>query len=167
MNISTGLAGLTGDGEVPLDMMMMQMTFYVSRKVTVLFEIWDIKTVVGLVLTSLFWSLLAFLYQGLKYLRGYVHKKCQCGAEGGVLGRVLGTGYGAMGESSAHDSNQVNWRLHVTQTFLQMLQTTTSYFLMLVVMTFNVWLFIAIIIGDGVGYLVFQRYSFDNSDHCG
>lgn len=167
--------------EMSMDMMMMQMTFYVSRKVTVLFEIWDIKTVPGIILTSLFWCLAGFLYQGLKYFRGYLHRSCQCGAQNTALGRFLSggpssgtSGYGTMVSESEGvtevDTNSgnrtINWRLHLLQTVLQVVQTSASYFLMLVVMTYNLWLFLAVIIGDGLGYLLFQRHSFDNSDHC-
>ena len=85
-----------------MDMMMMQMTFYVSRKVTVLFDIWDIKTLPGIILTSLFWCLAGFLYQGLKYFRGYLHKSCQCGE--GRLGRFLSRDSGSRGYGAIEDS---------------------------------------------------------------
>ena len=166
--------------EMPLDMMMMQMTFYISTKVTVLFDIWDIKTLSGIILTSLFWGLAAFLYQGLKYFRGFLNKSCQCGVGMGVVISFLtrttrnstgSAGYGAIEETEGvtevdNTGRAVNWRLHLVQTTLQLVQTTASYFLMLVVMTYNLWLFVAVVVGDAVGYLVFQRHSFDNSDHC-
>jgi len=60
----------------------------------------------------------------------------------------------------------------ITQTLLYMLQITLGYFLMLIVMTYNAWLFIAIILGAGTGYLCFARFRIsdkiqaaDNS-HC-
>ena len=162
------------DETMSMDMMMMQMTFYVSRKVTVLFDIWDIKTLPGIILTSLFWCLAAFLYQGLKYFRKYLNKSCKCGA--GMLGQFLSRdssprGYGSIENSQEvtevdQGGRNVNWRLHLIQTFLQVVQTAVSYFLMLVVMTYNLWLFLAVLVGDGLGYLFFQRHSFDNSNHC-
>ena len=147
-----------------MDMMMMQMTFYISKKVTVLFEVWDIKTTSGIVLTSLFWFIAAVLYQGLKYLRSYINQTVKSRESTGLLNRVLRGGYGAIDETD--EAGSVNWKLHSLQTFLQVVQTGFGYLLMLVVMTFNFWLFIAVLIGDGVGYLIFQRHSFDNSDHC-
>lgn len=153
-----------------MDMMMMQMTFYISKKVTVLFEVWDIKTNAGIILTSLFWFIAAFLYQGLKFLRTYIQKTVAAppGAEGSsLLIRVFQGGYGAVAEiDDTNQRNSVNWKLHLLQTFLQLVQTGGGYLLMLVVMTYNFWLFLATLLGDALGYMVFQRHTFDNSDHC-
>ena len=41
------------------------------------------------------------------------------------------------------------------QTLLQMVQLTWAYFLMLIFMTYNAWLCIAVVLGDGVGYFIF------------
>ena len=134
---------------------------------TVLFEIWDVKTTAGIILTSLFWAVFAFCYQGLKAFRSYLNKSCSSGCTG-ILNKYLGpqgAGYGAIRQEQ-EGVRQTNWRLHLVQTSLQLVQTVTSYFLMLVVMTYNVWIFLAVLVGDAVGYLVFQWGSFDNSEHC-
>ena len=66
-------------------------------------------------------------------------------------------------------------RVHIIQTVLHMLQVTISYFLMLIVMTYNVWLFIAVILGAGTGYFLFARFREsrnrstslqDENEHC-
>ena len=44
-------------------------------------------------------------------------------------------------------------------TLLKVLQFTLGYVLMLVVMTYNVWLFLAIILGFGAGYGTFYNAS--------
>lgn len=44
---------------------------------------------------------------------------------------------------------------HFIQTFLHGLQAMLSYFLMLIFMTYNVWLCLAIIVGFLCGYFVF------------
>ena len=63
--------------------------------------------------------------------------------------------------------------VHVIQTLLHMLQVTVSYFLMLIVMTYNVWLFIAVILGAGAGYFLFAKFRGpgtrilqDENEHC-
>ena len=63
--------------------------------------------------------------------------------------------------------------LHIIQTLLHMLQVTISYFLMLIVMTYNVWLFIAVVLGAGTGYFLFARFRGpakmrlqDENEHC-
>ena len=59
-------------------------------------------------------------------------------------------------------------KLHVIQSFLQLLQTTLSFMLMLVVMTYNVWLVLSVILGDFIGYIMFAGDSTQSSnDHCG
>ena len=45
---------------------------------------------------------------------------------------------------------------HVIQGLLHILQVAIGYMLMLVVMTYNVWLFISIILGAGLGYVIFN-----------
>ena len=69
--------------------------------------------------------------------------------------------------------NTVEHVLHITQTFLHMVQVAVGYLLMLVVMTYNLWLFFAVVLGAGLGYLVFGRlrmvhasHSTITDDHC-
>jgi len=58
---------------------------------------------------------------------------------------------------------------HLLQTLLHMLQITVSYMLMLVFMTYNVWLCTSVVLGAGFGYFLFgnQRLtSIDVNEHC-
>ena len=58
---------------------------------------------------------------------------------------------------------------HVIQTFLHMVQVFVSYCLMLVFMTYNVWLCLAIILGAGLGYFFFgwrRAMVVDMNEHC-
>ncbi|RWS09559.1 copper transporter-like protein [Dinothrombium tinctorium] len=48
-------------------------------------------------------------------------------------------------------------REHLMQTALQVCQVFIGYFLMLVAMTFNIWLFISVILGSGFGYFLFAN----------
>ncbi|ALC48018.1 Ctr1C [Drosophila busckii] len=57
-------------------------------------------------------------------------------------------------------------KMHFLQTFLHMLQVTVSFLLMLVFMTFNVWLCLAVILGAGAGYFIFFVLSESVQDHC-
>lgn len=52
--------------------------------------------------------------------------------------------------------------MHVLQSFLHVIQIGTGYLLMLVAMTFNGWLFLAVCLGFGAGYFLFakMRYLF-------
>lgn len=59
--------------------------------------------------------------------------------------------------------------LHLAQTLLHMVQITVSYLLMLVVMTFNVWLCLSVVAGAGLGYFLFgwkRAVIIDSNEHC-
>ena len=45
--------------------------------------------------------------------------------------------------------------IHVIQSILQLIQVGVAYLLMLAVMTFNAWIFLAIVFGAGIGNLIF------------
>ena len=58
---------------------------------------------------------------------------------------------------------------HVLQSFLQMLHTTLGMWLMLIYMTFNVWLIISLTLGSGIGYFLFAwkvRTGIDIEEPC-
>ena len=61
-----------------------------------------------------------------------------------------------------------NWH-HFLQTILHVVQVTVSYFLMLIFMTYNVWLCLAVVLGAGFGYFVFGwmiNKVVDIYEHC-
>ena len=66
----------------------------------------------------------------------------------------------------------VSVSMHVIQSALHVVQVGYGYLLMLVVMTFNGWLFLAVCFGAGVGYLLFakSRHLMGNfreqNEHC-
>lgn len=60
-------------------------------------------------------------------------------------------------------------KMHFLQTFLHMVQMVISYFLMLIFMTYNTWLCIAVVLGAGVGYFLFgwkKSVVVDVTEHC-
>ena len=48
------------------------------------------------------------------------------------------------------------WLHHLVQTLLHFMQFALGYMLMLIAMTFNVWLFLSILVGAAVGYFLFN-----------
>ena len=59
--------------------------------------------------------------------------------------------------------------LHLLQSLLHMIQVTISYSLMMVFMTFNVWLCVAVVLGAGLGYLMFgwkHKHTAESLEHC-
>lgn len=59
-------------------------------------------------------------------------------------------------------------RLHFIQTALYLIQVTVSYALMLIVMTYNAYLLLAVVFGGTFGYLAFGwvRQNLDTTEHC-
>ena len=58
---------------------------------------------------------------------------------------------------------------HFVQTVLHILQVVMSYFLMLIFMTYNVYLCIAVALGAGTGYFLFswrRAVVVDINEHC-
>jgi hypothetical protein len=58
---------------------------------------------------------------------------------------------------------------HLIQTVLHILQMGISYLLMLIAMTFNIYLFLAVILGAGFGHFLFgwrRMYVIDYNEHC-
>ncbi|WWC91095.1 uncharacterized protein L201_006036 [Kwoniella dendrophila CBS 6074] len=61
-------------------------------------------------------------------------------------------------------SRPFRWGVDLPRGLLQALQTLIHYLLMLVVMTFNIWWIISVVIGSGVGEMLFGRFG---SSHVG
>lgn len=58
---------------------------------------------------------------------------------------------------------------HGVQTFLHVVQMIVSYFLMLIFMTYNGWLCIAVVLGAALGYFLFgwrKSVVVDITEHC-
>jgi len=53
--------------------------------------------------------------------------------------------------------------LHLLQASLHVVQVGLGFLLMLVAMTFNGWLFLAVCFGAGLGYLLFAKFRNINS----
>uniref|UniRef100_A0A3P9MJI5 Copper transport protein n=1 Tax=Oryzias latipes TaxID=8090 RepID=A0A3P9MJI5_ORYLA len=112
--------------------------------------------------------LLAALYEGLKIGREVLLRRSQVnvrynsmpvpGADGTVLMETHKTvGYRML--SSAH----------FLQTLLHIIQVVISYFLMLIFMTYNGYLCIAVAAGAGMGYFLFswrKAVVVDITEHC-
>lgn len=154
--------------------MGVQFYFYFGSSMTLLFSEWSVTKVQDLVGSIFAMFFLAVFYEGLKSFRGYLTQ---------VAIRSLST-------TCCADSKPVtakcNWRnifdgvsklaviLHGVQSVLHVVQTGVAYLLMLAVMVFNGWIFLAVVFGEGVGYLLFAWTKFlyrngslqDSNDCC-
>lgn len=115
------------------------MMFHLRSDLNLLFEPWDIsstKVLVGSCIAVLFVSL---LYEGLKIFRARLIGMRNRLAKHGCWANIC----------SAH---------HLSQTIMHVVQVVVGYLLMLVVMTYQVYLGIAVIIGAGLGYFFFAGF---------
>jgi len=167
-------SGMNMSGSGGHDMMMMNMYFTtVWHNSYVLFKEWELKEVWQLALACVVIGIVAALYEGLKVLREHLLIKL---APQTV--QITSNGYGGGADGSKDDivsatGSNVSVRMcsgiHFLQTFLHMIQVTVSYLLMLVVMTYNVWLCISVVLGAGLGYLLFgwkKAVIVDSNEHC-
>ncbi|XP_063066357.1 high affinity copper uptake protein 1 isoform X1 [Engraulis encrasicolus] len=173
--------------------MMMQMTFYFGCKnVELLFAGLVINTPGEMVGACIACFLLAIFYEGLKIGREFLLRRNQVnvrynsmpvpGADGTVLMETHKTVGGVPQplnfKSNSVDSLSSRERMyrqrmlslaHLIQTLLHIIQVVVSYFLMLVFMTYNGYLCIAVAAGAGVGYFLFswkKAVVVDITEHC-
>ncbi|KAL5494224.1 hypothetical protein EMCRGX_G015513 [Ephydatia muelleri] len=145
---------------------MMQMTFYFGYDFTLLFNDWTIKTKGGKLSTSELVGAIAAVFflgvflEGIKVLKewlSYLTMKYSKLAH-------FHSGYKQL-DSIPPVSKAFVFVLHALQALLQLLQVSLGYLLMLVVMTYNGWMFLAVVFGTSVGYLAlgWLRYVYDTT----
>ncbi|XP_068694829.1 high affinity copper uptake protein 1-like [Montipora foliosa] len=152
---------------------MMMMYFHFSKKAVILFEGWSVDDVGGMIGSCIGIFILAALYEGLKVLREILKRKYSYVVSVDLSEtKTYGTGPGqtVITESRGQipRSKLCNWH-HFLQTFLHIVQVTLSYFLMLIFMTYNVWLCLSVALGAGFGYFVFGwkvNKVIDIYEHC-
>ncbi|UJR31069.1 hypothetical protein I4U23_018579 [Adineta vaga] len=146
----------TGHGLHMKDMMMMAMTFHGGYTEQILFDQWNTKTIGAFVGSWFAVFLIAILYEALKSVRDSLTRRDSCATC-----------------SPTQTPQRTVARLlsipHIVQTLLHILQMTISYGLMLIAMTYNTYLFFAVILGAGMGHFLFgwrRSSAIDYNDHC-
>ncbi|KAG8177007.1 hypothetical protein JTE90_006951 [Oedothorax gibbosus] len=146
---------------------MMQMYFHFGFDEYVLFKEWKISTVGGMLASVFGVFLIGMLYEGLKYFREHLFKKHVSNIQ---FSTVAITGEsGKVTQVHKVERHRMLSFPHAIQTGLHVVQIIVSYFLMLIFMTYNVWLCLAVVLGAGVGYFVFgwkKASVVDITEHC-
>uniref|UniRef100_A0A0K0FLQ2 Copper transport protein n=1 Tax=Strongyloides venezuelensis TaxID=75913 RepID=A0A0K0FLQ2_STRVS len=117
---------------------------------TVLFKNWHITTVNDMVIACVIFICVGILLEALKWVRWH-----------------LDLIYGEKLENYNHKTFylQIIDRINILKTLLLILQMIISYILMLVFMTFSIWLCLSITIGISVGYFVFGNRIFNSPEN--
>jgi len=174
--------------------------FYASRYASILFEGANTTSIGGLILAVVIVLIVSILYEVLRRYKAYFDDPlgkctCLCGSQETVVvqmrGSVMDESPTANGEKPLQDGAVIlpgtakngnaakkiqkmclrhRTIYTVVSVTLHMFSLTISYFLMLVAMTFNVWLFLAVILGSGLGKLVTMTLMEEKEDssqsHC-
>ncbi|XP_035667848.1 probable low affinity copper uptake protein 2 isoform X1 [Branchiostoma floridae] len=149
--------------------MDMPMSFYWSNQAIILFDGWSVQDATGMAFSVIGIICAGALFEGVKRLVGWVGK-----GKGMLVNRDTGDTSDpeertpllksppdvALTRKRKHMSHNAvlcrsRLRYHLAQSLLHVLQVVLAYCLMLVVMTYNGWLAIAVFLGAGLGYFVF------------
>ncbi|CAL8384815.1 protein SLC31A2 [Gadus morhua] len=149
----------------------MQMTFDASSSVTLLFDFWAVQSPPGMVLSVLVVCLFTVFFEFLKMWRIWLGSPLSgtkfyrpsypqpCDGSPGECISVLAPGRSQSSLAPIQPPADTpiianGWMLHSVQTALHVLQVAMSYMLMLCVMSYNVWIFLGVLFGAGLGYFL-------------
>ncbi|XP_069465915.1 high affinity copper uptake protein 1 [Ambystoma mexicanum] len=148
---------------------MMHMTFYFGYKnVELLFSGVVINTPGEMAGAFVAVFLIAIFYEFLKIAREGMLRKSQVSIRYNSM-PVPGPNGTTLMETHKTVGQQMLSLPHMAQTLLHILQVVTSYFLMLIFMTYNAYLCIAVAAGAGTGYFFFswkKAVVVDITEHC-
>ncbi|XP_051534008.1 probable low affinity copper uptake protein 2 [Myxocyprinus asiaticus] len=160
----------------------MNMHFEGSSNVTLLFDFWSVHGPAGMVLSVFVVLLLTVFYELLKVWKINIGKQTQSpithpaapvsfSADQACFAPVMGCKRGSSALASSPSeislaptestsatagtaSTAKSWLLHSLQTAIHVLQVTLGYMLMLCVMSYNIWIFLGVIVGSVLGYFL-------------
>ncbi|CAI5455013.1 unnamed protein product [Caenorhabditis angaria] len=150
---------------------MMMMFFHGGCNEVILFDFWRINSYFGLIVSSAFIFIMGAAYEGLKWFRVYlqVNQTKETVHEPEIIG-VENNGNGCLKmknmnvaeplvetrQPQVHGPSTSPFPLsRLVQAFLYIVQLVLAYWLMLIVMTYNSWLTLAVILGAGFGHWAF------------
>uniref|UniRef100_G3Q205 Copper transport protein n=1 Tax=Gasterosteus aculeatus TaxID=69293 RepID=G3Q205_GASAC len=147
---------------------MMSMTFGVSSSVTLLFDFWSVHgPAAGMVLSVFVVFLFTIFYEILKVFKLWLGSRSKWTQPQDPYAAHQTFNSASALESSPSESSltpmeprppapdrRKRWLIHAVQAVLHMMQVSLGYMLMLCVMSYNTWIFLGVIVGSGLGYLI-------------
>ncbi|KAF7466475.1 protein SLC31A2 isoform X1 [Marmota monax] len=135
----------------------MAMHFIFSDEAVLLFDFWSVHSPAGMALSVLVVLLLAVLYEGIKVGKAkLLHHTLMSLPTATSQQLILETDQdsaGAGSDSSPVSSTNLRWFLcHFGQSLVHVTQVVIGYFMMLAVMSYNIWIFLGVVLGSAVGY---------------
>ncbi|XP_076347656.1 high affinity copper uptake protein 1-like isoform X1 [Tachypleus tridentatus] len=145
------------------------MYFTAGVEVTILFRQWHVTTVGGLIGSVIGIFILAMLYEGLKFFREHLYRRNASTIQYATVAVTGQSNNSGVTEIQKVTRNKMMSVPHLIQTLLHVVQFVISYFLMLMFMTYNMWVCIAIALGAGAGFFLFgwkKATVVDVTEHC-
>ncbi|TMW48022.1 hypothetical protein DOY81_006910 [Sarcophaga bullata] len=146
----------------------MIMTFHAGHCERILWNGWVASTVTEFVLSALAIFLVSFLYEALKFVREYFLRqtiKRESERTAAALQNKNAEASSSNGQPACHGAlpeipqkkfiEKIFAKPHIIQCLFNFVQIILSYLLMLIFMTFNYWLCLAVILGLSIGYFFF------------
>ncbi|XP_078685376.1 uncharacterized protein LOC144918441 [Branchiostoma floridae x Branchiostoma belcheri] len=155
--------------------------YFGHHEVVVLFLEWTINTVPALIGSCIGVFAIAMLYEGLKVWREMLIVRAADSSKAArsnsyslnniTNGKSTSTLDVDIVPRAAEPStrHRICNCMHALQSLLHIVQVLISYGLMLVFMTFNVWLCLSVALGAGAGYFAFgwrRPITVDRNEHC-
>ncbi|KAH8358580.1 hypothetical protein KR093_001104, partial [Drosophila rubida] len=170
----------------------MAMYFHFSESETILFKCWKTNSVFAIVVACTVVFIVAVLYELLKFYREWLrrkeskrrlvggayhprrrsrrrrHRTSSLSVQSADQLSLPMSAPSAVVPTDRRNTLRFPWLapMHWYQTMLHMLQVAISFMLMLVFMTFNVWLCMAVVLGAGLGYFLFFVRDESVTEHC-
>lgn len=128
------------------------MAFHGGVTETILFEGWKTTDWNGMSGSIIGIIILTTIFEGIKSYRDYLFKETATTRQ----------------KAKKTRTQMLFSFVHILQVILHVIQMIIGYFLMLIFMTYNVWLCIAMVIGTGLGYWLFawDKLNGENTDCC-
>ncbi|CAH4034146.1 high affinity copper uptake protein 1 [Pieris brassicae] len=146
------------------------MVFHAGVVQEILFKGWETSNALELFGSAVAIFLAGVLYEGFKYYRETLFESAAMAA---TADSQVNIAKNENGTRSCHTKRSPIYTMfssgHVYQTLLYFVQAWVSYVLMLIFMTYNVWLCLALALGLAVGYFLFgwrKTTAIDNSECC-
>eukprot|EP00058_Branchiostoma_floridae_P023963 XP_002609453.1 hypothetical protein BRAFLDRAFT_226558 [Branchiostoma floridae] len=143
--------------------------YFGHHEVVVLFLEWTINTVPALIGSCIGVFAIAMLYEGLKVWREMLIVRTQDSKKAASNSYIISSLGNMFSPIIFLSRDQICNCMHALQSLLHIVQVLVSYGLMLVFMTFNVWLCLSVAFGAGAGYFAFgwrRPITVDRNEHC-
>ncbi|CAD6192240.1 unnamed protein product [Caenorhabditis auriculariae] len=149
--------------------MDMNMILHFGEREMILFSFWKTGSLTGMAVSMLITFLMCIVYEAIKSFRYFLavyHSKqrIQGRQNSGGTSNSVNSGADAVSEDSIQVAPLIQLSgftrklftpYRISQAALYGLQAVLAYALMLIVMTFNVNLILAVVFGEAVGYFLF------------